>query len=198
MSARSRRPRTKPGTGGPSRPPAALTGTPGVGKSTVARLLRQRWPSVEVAALARASRTARRLGRDLVVDLPRLRRVALRLPELREKELLVGHLAHLLPVRQAIVLRCHPVELLRRLARARRGTAAERRANAECEALDLVLAEAVAAGLAVYEVDTTGRRPRAVAAEVARRLRAPGPSRFGRVDWLADRSVTEHLLDAPG
>ncbi|HTT16366.1 MAG TPA: AAA family ATPase [Thermoplasmata archaeon] len=177
------------------RPPVALTGTPGVGKSTVARRLPPPLRAVEVAELALATGTGRRAGRGVVVDLPRLRRALGRSPAWARADVVVGHLAHLLPVRAAIVLRCHPRALARRLRRARRGAPLQRAENVASEALDLVLAEAVGAGLRVYEIDTTGVRPAEVAREVARRVRTRGRSRFGLVDWLADRSVTEHLLD---
>lgn len=173
----------------------ALTGTPGVGKSAVARRLGPRWTAVEVADLAIRTRSARRRHGGLEVDLARLR-AALRPPGRTDGvDLLVGHLAHFLPIREAIVLRCHPRELLRRLDRARRGTSAERSENFVSEALDLVLVEALRRKVPVYEIDTTGRSVRDVAREVDRRLRRDGPPRHGRVDWLAEPSVTAHLLD---
>jgi len=183
-------------TGG--RAPVALTGTPGVGKSAVAGRLAARWTAVEVADLARAAGAARTVRGGVEVDLPRLRR-ALRSPgTLKGVDLVVGHLAHFLPVREAIVLRCQPRALLRRLARARRGSRADRAANSVSEALDLVLIEALGEGLPVFEVDTTGRPVREVAREVERRLRFGGPPRVGEVDWLRQRSVTAHLLDGVG
>lgn len=180
----------------PARPRGAiaLSGTPGTGKSRVARALRARWRVEEVGALARRAGAARGSGRRVEVDVARLRRWMLRHPDERP-ELLVGHLAHLLPVDGAIVLRCRPIELRRRLDRARRGRASERRANAVAEAIDLVLHEAIDAGLPVWEVDTTSVPVAQVAREVDRLVRvrpAPSPP---RVDWLADPSVTAYLLD---
>jgi len=178
--------------------PVALTGTPGVGKSAVARRLRSRWTAVEVSRLAAELGAARRLSRGVEVDLPKLRATVRASGVLQGIDVVVGHLAHLLPVREAIVLRCQPVELVRRLRRAGRGTARDQRENYVSETLDLVLVEAVTAGVPVYEVDTTHRSVEAVAREVDRRLRHGGPPRAGVVDWLAKRSVTAHLLDAPG
>ena len=128
----------------------------------------------------------------MLVDLPRLGRAV---PS--GTGVLVGHLAHLLPVRAAIVLRCHPSELELRLKRAGRGTPAERRENVAAEATDVVLVEALGRGLTVWEIDTTGRSAESVARAVASRLRRGGPPRYGRIDWLGDRAVTEHLLDRP-
>jgi len=175
----------------------ALTGTPGTGKSTVAARLPRRFRVEEVADLAVSRGCGRRRGSAVEVDLVRLRRLLARGSDEDRPDLLVGHLSHLLPVRGVIVLRCRPLELLARLRRARRGTVADRQANYVSEATDVVLDEALASGVPVYEIDTTGRTPADVADEVARRLRRVGRPRFGAVDWLADPEVTEHLLDRP-
>jgi len=179
--------------------PVALTGTPGVGKSAVAGVLAPRWTVVEVADLALRTGTGRRTRRGVLVDLDRLRAALRRDPAAGgPADVVVGHLAHLLPVREAIVLRCHPLALGRRLARARRGTRRDRAENVVSEALDLVLVEALGERLPVFEVDTTGRHVAEVALEVDRHLRRGGPPRHGRVRWLADPAVTAHLLDGTG
>ena len=172
--------------------PVALTGVPGTGKSTTASRLRPGVRSVEVGDLAVAWGFARRSPGGLTVDLERMRRRFRHGPP--GVDLVVGHLAHLLPVRDVVVLRCHPEELRRRLDRSRRGSERDRRENYLAEALDAVLVEAVRPGRRVWEVDTTGRSPDAVARAVRRLVRLRPPSRYGRVDWLADPRVTAHLL----
>ena len=175
--------------------PWALTGTPGVGKSTVGRLLAHRFRVEEVGALARRWGCARGSGRNLVVDLRALGRKVGGGPDGPSVDVVVGHLAHLLPMRGAVVLRCHPVQLAQRLARSRRGNREERAANVVCEATDAIAWEARDRGLKVYEVDTTDRPPSRVARAVADRLKGGGRSTAPRVDWLADPSVTEYLLE---
>jgi adenylate kinase len=177
--------------------PVAITGTPGTGKSTVARQIAGPLRVVELSTLARTVGAAEGRGRNVQVDLRRLARIVEEERTLDAYDVIVGHLSHLLPVSEAIVLRCHPAELLRRLRRARRGSAAERQENVVCEATDLVLAEALATGRPVYEVDTTGRTSASVVAVVRRRIRTGGPARWGTVDWLGDPRVTAHLLDRP-
>ncbi len=177
--------------------PLALTGTPGTGKSSVARALARRHRVVEVGDLARSLGAGRGRGRSVEVDLPLLRRRLLRPGAWGDIEVVVGHLAHLLPVRRVVVLRCHPRELERRLVRRRRGSAASRKENFAAEATDVVLLEAIGPGRAVWEVDTTGRSVAAVAREVERRLAHGGRSDYGAIDWLADPEVTAHLLDRP-
>jgi adenylate kinase len=172
----------------------ALTGTPGTGKSAVARSLATDLVSVEVGDLALACDCGRRVGRGVEVDLRALRTAVRQRRTLARVDLVVGHLSHLLPLRDVVVLRCHPEELLSRLRRSRRGSSSDRHENFIAEATDAILWEAVRPGRRVWEIDTTGRSVGEVARAVAGRWRHRGPSAYGRVDWLADPRVTAHLL----
>ena len=178
------------------RGPLAITGTPGSGKSRAARELPPSWGAREVGELAVDRGTGRRRRDHVQVDLARLRRSLSRRPP-TGPYLLVGHLAHLLPVDGAIVLRCHPLVLRDRLAAARRGTPAERQENLVAEAIDLVVREARERRLPVWEIDTTDRTPRSVARAIERIVRDRRPVRGPAIDWLADPRVTAHLLDRP-
>ncbi len=178
-------------------PVVALTGTPGTGKSAVAAALAPGLAFVEVADLARELGVARATRTGVEVDVARLRRRLRRRDALVGVDLVVGHLAHLLPIRDVVVLRCHPAELERRLRRAHRGSPSDRRENVTAEATDVVLVEAIRPGRRLWEVNTTGRTVAHVAAEVARRVRLRGRPAYGSIDWLADPAVTAHLLDRP-
>ncbi len=111
--------------------------------------------------------------------------------------MLVGHLAHLLPVSGVIVLRCHPLTLERRLRRARRGSARDRRMNYVAEAIDLVAREATERKVPVWQIDTSRSGVAAVARAVERLLRTRPEPTDRSVDWLSDPRVTAHLLDRP-
>ncbi len=65
------------------------------------------------------------------------------------------------------------------------------------EALDLVAVEAHRERLQVDEVDTSGRPIQRVARDVDALLRGRRPRGRRRPDWLADPTVTAHLLDEP-
>jgi adenylate kinase len=192
----------RPRSGGPAVPRSsrrargwvALTGTPGTGKSSAAKRLPRDLPAFEVRELAlRLGAGRRRDPRTVEVDLPQLQRAFRRFARTNPSGVVVGHLAHFLPVRYVLVLRCHPRELARRLRTARR-SARNRAANVLAEALDIVLVEALATGVPVREVDTTRRSVAAVARIVERLARRRPPASYGRVRWLADRRLTEELL----
>jgi adenylate kinase len=173
-------------------PSIAITGTPGTGKSAVATVLARRNLAVEVGELALSRGAGRRRGDAIEVDLPRLSR---RFSEMRTRpEFVVGHLAHLLPIRDVVILRCHPIRLVARLDRARRGSPRDRSENAVAEATDLILREAIDRRRRILEIDTTRISPAAVAARILRWSRGPRRPEYGSVDWLADPSVTDYLL----
>ncbi len=165
----------------------AVTGTPGTGKSTATDLVETDLDVVHLNEVIREQdfATGRDEGRDsLVADLDA---VADWLAG-RDDVLFESHLAHHFDADRVVVLRCAPEELERRL-RERGAGDAKAEENAESEALDVILSEAVSAhGLdSVYEVDTTDREPAAVAAaieSVVEGSREPSAGTVSFVDYL--------------
>lgn len=165
-----------------------VTGTPGTGKTTATNLIET---DLEVIHLNDAIREEEGLyteideDRDsLIADLDAVREW---LGD-RDDVLVDSHLAHHLTADKVVVLRCHPEQLEQRLTD--RGEApAKARENAESEALDVILAEAVNEhGLDnVYEIDTTDRTPEAVAADIESVIagdRAPTAGEVSFIDYL--------------
>lgn len=173
----------------------AITGTPGTGKSAVGARLKRRSRVAEVGALALQTRTGRRRSGVVGVDLPRLSKAFRELPARRRPEYVVGHLSHLLPVRDVVVLRCHPVRLYTRLNRARRGSSHERAENVVAEATDLILREALDLRRRVLEIDTTRLRPTTIARTIERWAAGRRKGSLAGVGWLKDPAVTEFLLE---
>jgi adenylate kinase len=102
-----------------------------------------------------------------------------------ETLLVESHLAHLLPADRVVVLRCHPEELTRRLSE--RGVEKSKASeNAESEALDTVLSEAVSrhGTESVYEVDTIDRTPTEVGEAIAAVVAGERAPSAGTVSYL--------------
>lgn len=143
----------------------AVTGTPGTGKTTATELLDTDLDVLHLNEIITAEglTTGRDEDRDsAIVDLDAVE------SSLSGRTDLVfeSHLAHNLPADRVVVLRCHPEHLEQRLAdRESEASVAE---NAESEALDVILGEAVEHhGLgAVYEIETTDRSPEQTAADI--------------------------------
>jgi len=165
----------------------ALTGTPGVGKTTLAaEAARDGWTVVDVKAWAQAEGCV--VGYDdadqaMVVDVERL---AERMPPPgRNRVLFEGHLGHLLPVDLAWVVRCDPDVLRPRLV-ARGYGPAKVRENLEAEALDIILSEAMEACPRVVQRDGTRRSPQALYKAFAEAgLAGPKADDLEPVDWSA-------------
>jgi adenylate kinase len=163
-----------------------VTGTPGTGKTSAVEALGTD-TNLEIVHLNDLVReadlwTERDAERDsLVADLDAVRE---RLDG-REGLLIESHLAHHLEADRVVVLRCHPEELERRL-RERGESEAKAEENAESEALDVILSEAVNehGTESVYEVETTDRTPDEVAAKIAAVVASERDPSAGEVDYL--------------
>ena len=175
----------------------ALTGTPGTGKTSASERLGPGFDVVHLNDVVRERDlwTETDADRDsLVVDVEAAREwLADRSAsddaggdaDVSDVEVVESHLAHLFDADRVVVLRCHPDELERRL-RERGETPEKARENAESEALDVVLSEAVErhGTDVVYEVDATDRTPDAVAEEVRAAAAGDREPSAGGVDYL--------------
>ncbi len=134
----------------------AITGTPGTGKSSVCRLLQNRYRIIDLNAVIRAKGFYTGMDRVrgcLIADLARLQEYLDREPG---PLVIEGHLSHLLQPDIAIVLRTSPAVLTARLTQ--KGFHTRKiRENVEAEMLDVILIEAVELCPVVYELDTTDR-----------------------------------------
>ena len=165
----------------------AVTGTPGTGKSSACDVLARRgYAVVDLDEVAR--RDGLITGRDAArgsdeVDVDALRE-HLRVPA--KIAFLRAHYAHAMAVDLAVVLRCSPAVLRKRLE-ARGWPPAKVRENVEAEAIDLITQEAAERLPQVYEIDTTSRTAEETADVILGILQGKteghGP---GSVDWTRE------------
>ncbi len=145
-----------------------VTGTPGTGKTTLAKALAKKWrvPLVDVNALAKERGFAkkRKGEKELTVDLKRLSQMLtalVRLPPYKKGFVVEGHLAcefSLPNVQRVVVLRTNPRALATRLKR-RGYSSLKTRGNVEVEALDYCLTKSLShyPRSKLVQVDTTQR-----------------------------------------
>jgi len=173
-----------PGEEGDRPTRVAVTGTPGTGKSTATALLEDAYEVIHLNELITgddALWSERDADRDtLTADLDAVRE------HLGDwTGVLDSHLAHRFDVDRVVVLRCRPETVEERL-RDRGESDATAAENAESEALDVILSEAVADhGVEnVYEIDTTDLEPAAVADEIRAAVEGERAPSAGTVDFI--------------
>ncbi len=143
----------------------ALTGTPGVGKTTVARILRGRgYDVLDLNQLAEEKNfiTGYDEKRDSnIVDVEELDDY-IRSHNTKKDLIIEGHLSHLLSVESAIILRCDPIVLGERL-KAKGWQENKIKENVAAEILDVIKIEAFEMLDKVFEIDTTRKTAEEVA-----------------------------------
>ena len=165
----------------------AVTGTPGTGKTTATGLLDTDLDVIHLNDVIRSEGLSTGTDEErgsLVADMDALEAWL----DGRGDAIVESHLAHNFDADRVVVLRAHPDTVVSRL-RERGDSDSKADENAESEALDVILSEAVHhhGRDCVYEIDTTDHDPEAVAAEIAAVVdgeREPSAGTVSYVDWL--------------
>jgi len=179
-----------------------ITGTPGVGKSSVSNLLASRLGAEIISVGELVEKENLHLGWDqkrktLIADLEKVSKRIEEIIEQRQNPLIIeGHYAiHVVPSKKVdivFILRRDPRELKGILEK--RGYAQEKvKENLAAEILDVCLYDAVnICGVKkVCEIDTTGKRLQEVVEEIISVIKGEKKRRVGLVDWLG-------ILEAEG
>lgn len=160
----------------------SVTGTPGVGKTSACAKVKS-LPVYHVNDLVDMFGVVNgydRKRRTREVDVGRL---AKKVEKLDGDMILEGHFSHLLHPDVAIVLRCSPSVLEKRLRK--KGWPEKKvKENVEAEAVDVVLIEALENVPEVLEIDTTDMTDAQVARAIDRIVKGERQKyRVGHVDW---------------
>ncbi len=162
----------------------AVTGTPGTGKTTATELLETDLDVVHLNEAIREEGLYERVDEERDSVVADMDAVAEWLDG-RDDVVIDSHLAHHLDVDRVVVLRCRPDVLEDRLVERGEGEASAAE-NAESEALDLILSEAVDThGFdSVYEIEATERTPEAVATEIEAVIEGERDPSAGEVSYI--------------
>ncbi|MBS7651755.1 adenylate kinase family protein [Candidatus Bathyarchaeota archaeon] len=184
-----------------------LTGVPGVGKSSVARILSKRLKGTHIDLTELTLKENLNLGFDeergvAIADLEIIRRRVKEIYDTSEGPIIVeGHFAHdVVPAKMAsmvFVLRRAPWRLKSELERRGYGRMKVRE-NVEAELLDVSLVEALEAygEEIVCEIDTTSLAIEEAAEEILSILEGRIPCRRGFIDWLG-HPMSKMVLEDP-
>lgn len=171
-----------------------VTGTPGVGKTTLSKSIARKTGKLYVALndVVRAEHLHKgydQKSQSYLIDSPKVhRRIKSILDEADGVIIDTGYVGRLIPRNKntfAIVVRLDPVILSKRLRR-RRWSRRKSWENMEAELIDIALADAVAClgKSQVAQIDSTGMSRSAVARDAMRLLSARKKKHFASVDWL--------------
>jgi len=160
----------------------AVTGTPGVGKTSACALVR-RLTVIHVNELVDQLHVVSGYDRKRKTKEVDVMKLAKAVAKMKVTAIFEGHFSHLLRPDVAIVLRCSPKVLERRL-RTKGWDERKIRENVEAEAVDVVLIEALENVPEVCEIDTTKKNPAQVARAIDRIISGERQKyRVGNVDW---------------
>jgi len=171
----------------------SITGTPGTGKTTISKLLKDEGYEVidfKKVAIANNFLIGKDKKRDtLIVDIKKFDKYAKENYKQENIIFIEGHLSHLLKsVDKVIVLRCHPEELKKNLSK-RKWNENKIKENLEAEILDIILCEALDLHKSrnIFEIDITGKSTKDVFSSVMEivenKFKFMKKYNIGKIDW---------------
>ena len=176
-----------------------ITGTPGTGKTSVAKKVAERLklPYISLNDLIFSRKKYKEFDEEresYVVDPDDIEKIC----EEIEKGVIEGHLSHYCKGDVIFVLRASPIKIKQRLMK-RKYSMSKIRENMEAEAIDVILQEVMDlwesgyyGDVEVYEIDTSDKSIERVVTIILKILKDEEYAKNytpGRVDW------TQHILD---
>jgi len=150
----------------------AITGTPGTGKTAVAKGLAKKlgWELLELNELAEKTRCFcgyDRKRETRIVDVEKLKKEVQKIA--KKNLILESHYAHEIPNDMTIILRCDIEELRKRMLK--KGFPPQKiEENLQAEIFGVCKGEALDLRRNILEIDTTGKASREVVKEIKRKI----------------------------
>ena len=168
----------------------AITGTPGVGKSTVSKILAQKFSVIDIHSYAEQHGLFEEFDEEAGsynVDVEKLNDSIMSEDLGKDTVFLDGHLSHFVDCDIIIVMRCEPRKIYERL-KARGYDDNKILENVQTEVLDVILEESMESGAKVYEIDCSELSPTDIADRIERIviLGETDDVSPGRVDWSGE------------
>ncbi len=165
----------------------AISGTPGTGKTAVAKLLAKRLGAnlISVSVLLGEIKSAwDKKRKTKIIDVNDVQKAVTKRVVKGKINIIDGHISHLIGSDVVVVLRCAPDKLMKRM-KEKRWNRDKINENVQAEILDEITIEAAAKCRNVFEIDTTRKRPSSTAEIIAKLLnnRDTKKYRVGRIDW---------------
>ncbi|WP_423792161.1 adenylate kinase family protein [Methanocaldococcus indicus] len=162
----------------------AITGTPGVGKTTISKELAKKLKAkhIDITEVVKKYKLYKEYCEDMdsyLIDFEKLKDF---LKKFKDEDIIIldGHVSHLLDVDYTIVLRCNPLIIKERLEK-RNYNKKKVMENVQAELLDVCLCESKGK---VYEIDTTNKKVDEIVDEILDAIKHK-KERKGIVDWLS-------------
>jgi adenylate kinase len=149
-----------------------ISGTPATGKTSVAKALAKKlgWKLIELNELAEKKQLYCGYDRKRNVNIVDVEALKKEVGKIRGSDVILeSHYAHDMPCDYVVILRTNPGELRARM-RAKQWPSRKIEENVEAEIMEVCKGEALGRGK-IIEIDTTEKKPTAVADEIVRHLR---------------------------
>ncbi|RLE62081.1 MAG: hypothetical protein DRN53_04640 [Thermoprotei archaeon] len=183
-----------------------VTGSPGTGKTTIAKKLSKLLSleylnPAEIALRERFVKEYDERLRTFVVDIELLRNYLYELLGNMSKSYVIDtHLVEAIPqstIDLVIVLRLNPKELFNRL-RLRNYPLQKIKENVQSEFLDYILVKSIElfGEERVHEIDTTGRSIQSIVEEILEVKKDPSRKKLGIVNWLSREELIKWAFDS--
>jgi len=166
----------------------AISGTPGVGKTIISRLLAKKMGAKLISIKNiienhKIKYVPDRKRKTKIVDVNDIQKEVRKELDKNKTNIIEGHLSHLLRADMVFVLRCNPFVLRKRLKK-RRWNNRKIDDNVLSEMLDIIPMEALRRHKKIYQIDTTNKEPYKTADRILMIMKKPKSYKEKAYNWL--------------